>query len=102
MAEELTLAIFPTRTHLGQELAYEMKRLAEEKYGFCVFIIEYNPSYSFNYSWQFIRACADADAVILDMTLEETSEDSNYSIIPPFYAQERVLVVSRSYVPLNL
>ncbi len=102
MTEELILAIFPTRTHLGQKLASEVKGFAEAKYGFRAFIIEYNSLHSSNYSWEFIRACADADAIVLDMTLEETSKDNNYRIIPPFYSHERVLIVSRSYVPINL
>ncbi|ELR98394.1 toll/interleukin-1 receptor domain-containing protein [Gloeocapsa sp. PCC 73106] len=101
MEEKLNLVVFPTRTPLGQELAQAVKKQAEEKYGFHVFVHEYDPSHQFIYAQQFISACANADAIVLDATMEDAAEKHNYRFVPPCSLLERLLIVSRSYVPLN-
>ncbi|TBR56520.1 hypothetical protein B4U84_29425 [Westiellopsis prolifica IICB1] len=95
MAEELNLVVFPTRTSLGKELAHEVKKLAEEKYGFRVLVLEHATPQ------QLLYAYANADAVVLDATLEDDAEKHNYRFVAPSSLLERVLIVSRSYVPLN-
>lgn len=94
MKQELNLVMFPTRSPLGLELAQEVRKLAEEKYHFHVYILE-------NFSVeQFLYSCANADAVVLDATLEDDPKEHNYEFLAPNLL-ERLLVVSRTYTPIN-
>lgn len=89
-----SLILFPTRTPLGQELARDIKLCAEQKYGFSVTI------HNTSTAWHFYKACERSDAVVLDATLEERPEDHNYAFATPLNV-EHLLIVARSYVPLN-
>lgn len=90
----VTLTLFPTRSPLGLELARQIKILAQEKFGFNVTVLDKATS------WQFFQACANSDAVVLDATIEENSADHNYGYATPLKV-ENLLVVARSYIPLN-
>lgn len=94
MKKKYTLHIFPTRSLLGQELASEVKDMAEVKYGFNV-TVNNNAT-----PWQFIKICGESDVVILDATLEADADQHNYSFATPTNT-DNLLIVARSYVPLN-
>jgi hypothetical protein len=88
------LTIFPTRTPLGQELAKEVQQMAEAELGFDTYLLE-NATPGI-----FYLACIESDAVVLDATIEPDPANHNYSFASTFNL-DRLLVVARSYVPLN-
>lgn len=93
MTSKPTLSLFPTRNAEGARLRELLLPIAEEL-GFTHYedAGEATPV-------AYLRACAEADIVVLDASIAPRGEH-NYSFATP-QALDHVLVVSRTYRPLN-
>lgn len=92
MSPQMTLSLFPTRSSQGLALQEQLVWLAEER-GFTIKV------YQNADSMKYIEACDNDDVVILDAS-REVKGQHNYDFALPM-AMDHVLVVSRSYLPLN-
>jgi hypothetical protein len=90
----MQIAIFPTKSEMGHELANAVQKLTSQWTG-CEVVV-----YQDGNPWQFFQACMNCDVVILDATIEDDLDQSNYSFATPLNI-ERLLVVGRSYTPIN-
>jgi hypothetical protein len=92
MQNPLTLTIFPAPTLLGQRLAESIKMLGTS-IGFHV-----NIAKEFN-QIEFLKSCLCNSVVVMDASIEEHINNVyQIATIPTF---DHLLVVSRTYLPLN-
>lgn len=88
------LTVFPTRTQAGRALADAIRRVGRARLG-CEVTVQDVAN-----QWQFFQACMNEDIVVLDATIEDDLERSNYSFATPLNVL-RLLVVSRTHTPIN-
>jgi hypothetical protein len=92
MSRRLTLSVFPTRDQDGLALSEKLVPMAREL-GFTV-QEHFEPTVQ-----EYTNACWNDDVVVLDATLTGKGQHNYEIAIPAPYDQ--VLVVSRSYLPIN-
>lgn len=90
----LRMTIFPTRSKSGEELLESVLPLVGT-FGFKPKIIP-APAQS-----QVVHACAKDDAVLIDATVEPDGSHNYAAMTAQPMTMDHVLVVSRSYLPLN-
>jgi hypothetical protein len=92
MSLKPTLAFFAARSHDGIALQNQFSPLAEQL-GFDVKL------FACSTPLEYTQTCANYDAIVIDASVEEKGEH-NYDIVTS-YPLDHILVVSRTYLPLN-
>ncbi|MCL6591949.1 MAG: hypothetical protein K6U80_18620 [Firmicutes bacterium] len=96
MNPEITIAFFPTRSRAGVELQEAFLALAQNQFHLRVEVYQ-NASQK-----DFLLAVFNHDLMVVDATIEADDRDSNYAIFTENpKTMEHVLIVSRSYLPIN-
>jgi hypothetical protein len=96
MNPNITIAFFPTRSRAGVELQEAFRVLVQNQFNLRVDV------YSNAIQRDFLLAVLNYDLVVADATIEADLRDSNYTIFTENpKTMEHVLIVSRSYLPIN-
>lgn len=96
MNPKISIALFPTRSSAGIELQNAFCTLAQNQFNLQVDV------YPNATQRDFLLAVFNYDLMVVDATIEADYRDSNYDIFTENpKTMEHVLIVSRSYLPIN-